>query len=429
MSIDYLPLFAGILLGIALGAAGVALLLMRRQQAERAAQARLQAERDSLHQQVQSQEAARTTQAQEVNRLTGEVHGLRATQQQLQAQLAERQEMLTQLEARFRHEFENLTRQLLETHGQRLQETNQAQLGQLLDPLRERLQQFEKRVEESYQAEARERFSLKRELERLSQLNADMTQEARNLTLALKGDNKAQGNWGELVLTRVLEASGLQAGREYTVQAKDLDLRDSEGRRLQPDVIIHLPEGKHLIVDAKVSLVAYERLVAADTPEATAQALQQHLESLRTHIRQLSDKHYPGLSGLQSPDFVLMFLPVEPAFQAALQAQQDLFAYAWSRRIVLVSPTTLLATLKTVASVWKLEQQNRHAEEIARQGAELYDKFAGFVEEIEKIGTHLRRAQQSQEDALRKLRDGRGSLTSRVERLRSLGIDPKKRLE
>ncbi|RMG54869.1 MAG: DNA recombination protein RmuC [Bacteroidetes bacterium] len=417
------------MLGIALGAAGVSLWLMRRQQAQQTAMARLEAERDQLQQQLSARETSLSTQAAELARLTGELSRLQAEAAHLQTELDSRGATLTQLETRFRDQFENLTRQLLDQHSQKLNEANQNQLGQLLNPLRDRLQQFEKRVEDSYQAEARERHSLKHEVERLARLNASMAEEARNLTLALKGDNKAQGNWGELVLTRVLEASGLQEGREYTLQGKDLQLHNADGRRQQPDVIIHLPEGKHLIIDAKVSLIAYERLVAAETPEQTSQALQQHLDSVRAHIRQLSDKHYAGLSGLQSPDFVLLFMPVEPAFQAALQAQQDLFSFAWTRKIVLVSPTTLLATLKTVASVWKLEQQNQNAEKIAQAGADLYDKFVAFIDDLKKVGTHLERAQRSQEDALRKLRDGRGSLTRRAEQLRSLGINPKKELD
>ncbi len=255
-----------------------------------------------------------------------------------------------------------------------------------------------------------------------------MGEEARSLTNALKGESKTQGNWGEMVLSRILESSGLRAGEEYLTQATGLNLRDDEGRLRQPDVIINMPENKHLLIDAKVSLLAYERLSASEDETQRRVALQEHLLSVRRHVQQLSDKHYAQLSGLNSPEFVLMFLPIEPAFHAAIQGDSELFSYAWDRKIVLVSPTTLLATLRTVASVWKMERRNQNAEEIARQGGALYDKLVGFVEEIELVGTHLDRAMKSQQQAMNRLKDGRGSLTRRAEMLRELGIRNKKDL-
>ncbi len=335
----------------------------------------------------------------------------------------------SKLEDRMKTEFSQLAQQVLDQNRNQLIEQSQQSIGGLLEPLRERLSDFSKKVEDSYQQEARERFHLQKEIQQLVQLNQHMSEEARNLTRALKGDSKMQGNWGELVLTRVLESSGLREGEEFIVQGKDLSLRNEEGRRLQPDVIIKLPDNKHLIVDAKVSLTAYERYVEADEALAKQTALKQHLHSINQHVQQLSDKHYSTLSGLNSPDFVLLFMPIEPAFSLAVQHQPNLFAQAWERKIVLVSPTTLLATLKTVASIWKLEQQNANAQEIALRGGALYDKFVSFVEELDKVGQQIDRTQRSYQGAMLKLRDGNGNLIRRAEQLRDLGVKHKKRLK
>ncbi|MDX2249106.1 MAG: DNA recombination protein RmuC [Bacteroidia bacterium] len=342
----------------------------------------------------------------------------------LQATLEARENAVGQL----RTEFENLAGRVLEASSQRLSQDNQTTLNHLLQPLKEKITDFEKKVENTYQQEARERFSLQKEVEKLVTLNMQMSHEAQNLTKALRGDSKMQGNWGELVLARVLESSGLREGEEFIVQGKDLQLTSTDGKRLQPDVIIHLPDDKHIIIDAKVTLTAWDRFVSEEDPSRKAIALKQHLESVSTHIHQLSTKHYPAIEGLQSPDFVLMFMPVEPAFALALQHRHDLFAFAWDRKIVLVSPTTLLATLKTVASIWKLEHQNKNAQEIARQGGALYDKFVGFTEEMQKLGKSIERTSQTYSDAMNKLTSGHGNLASRAEKLRELGAKTAKKL-
>lgn len=358
-----------------------------------------------------------------------ELHDKLARLETTKAQLEQSVLQGSKLEDRMKTEFSQLAQQVLDQNRSQLIEQSQQSLGGLLEPLRERLTDFSKKVEDSYQQEARERFHLQKEIQQLVQLNQQMGEEARNLTRALKGDSKTQGNWGELVLTRVLESSGLREGEEFIVQGKDLSLRNEEGRRLQPDVIIKLPDDKHLIVDAKVSLTAYERFIEQDDPKAKQAALKAHLHSIHQHIQQLSDKHYSTLSGLNSPDFVLMFMPIEPAFSLAVQHQSDLFAHAWERKIVLVSPTTLLATLKTVASIWKLEQQNTNAQEIALRGGALYDKFVSFVEELDKVGVQIDRTQRTYQGAMLKLRDGNGNLIRRAEQLRDLGVKHKKRLK
>ncbi|MEZ4828090.1 MAG: DNA recombination protein RmuC [Bacteroidia bacterium] len=342
--------------------------------------------------------------------------------------------MKAQMEARdstsvqFRAEFENLAGKVLEASTRRLSEDNQTSLSHLLQPLREKITDFERKVETTYQQEARERFSLQKEIEKLTTLNSQIGIEARNLTKALQGDSKVQGNWGELVLARVLESSGLREGEEFIVQGKDIQLSSPDGKRLQPDVIIQLPDDKHLIIDAKVSLTAWDRFVGEEDSSRKSLALKQHLESVQSHIQQLSNKHYPGIEGLKAPDFVLMFMPVEPAFAQAIQSRQELFSIAWEKKIVLVSPTTLLATLKTVASIWKLEHQNKNAQEIARQGGALYDKFVGFVEEMQKLGKSIDKASQTYSEAMNKLVSGHGNLASRAEKLRELGARTAKKL-
>lgn len=328
----------------------------------------------------------------------------------------------------FRAEFENLAGKVLEASTQRLSNDNQTSLNHLLQPLKEKISDFEKKVENTYQQEARERFSLQKEIEKLALLNTQMGTEARNLTKALQGDSKVQGNWGELVLARVLESSGLREGEEFIVQGKDIQLSSADGKRLQPDVIIQLPDDKHIIIDAKVSLTAWDRFVGEEDVTRRAIALKQHLESVSNHIHQLSSKHYPAIQGLTAPDFVLMFMPVEPAFAQAIQNRQDLFSYAWEKKIVLVSPTTLLATLKTVASIWKLEHQNKNAQEIARQGGALYDKFVGFVEDMQKLGKTIDRTAQTYTEAMSKLTSGHGNLATRAEKLKELGAKTAKKL-
>ncbi|MEM7374709.1 MAG: DNA recombination protein RmuC [Bacteroidota bacterium] len=347
----------------------------------------------------------------------------------IQQQLTEVQSNQAQQRDQLQADFAQLAAKVLTQNSQQLSIKHEDTLRHVLTPLKERIEAFEKRVADSYQQEARERFSLQQEIKKLTELNVQMGEEARNLTQALKGDSKMQGNWGEMVLARVLENSGLREGEEFLLQSKGLLLEDTAGRRLQPDVIVQLPDGKHLIIDSKVSLTAYERFVSASDEQMQESALSNHLNSILTHIRQLSDKHYASLKGVNSPDFVLMFMPVEPAFSLALQRKHDLFTIAWEKRIVLVSPTTLLATLKTVASIWKFEHQNRHAQEIARQGGALYDKFVGFVDEVDNIGKHLQRADQAFIQAKNKLQLGKGSLTSRAERLKELGIKHSKELK
>jgi len=322
-------------------------------------------------------------------------------------------------------QFKNLANEILEEKSKRFAEQNQQNLDILLKPLQEKLTDFRKQVDETYQSEARERFALKQEVEKLAGLNLRMTDETRALTNALKGESKTQGDWGELVLETILENSGLRKGEEYLVQDTQTI---SDGSRLQPDVVIRLPESKHLVIDSKVSITAYTRYIQADDEAVKTAELNSHVLSVKQHIQGLSAKNYQDLYGVGSIDFVLMFIPIEPAFLAAMRHAPDIYQEALKKNIVIVCPSTLLATVRTVAHLWRQEHQNRNAQEIARQCASLYDKFVGFVEDLDKVGVRLEQAQISYTDAVGKLKTGRGNLIRTAENVKKLGVKPNKSL-
>ncbi len=322
-------------------------------------------------------------------------------------------------------QFLNVANQVLEDKSQRFTQQNQENLGAMLTPLQERIKDFEKQVATTYDNDSKDRLTLKLEMERLAKLNTQMSQDAVNLTQALKGSNKTQGVWGEMALENVLESSGLRKGEAYTVQAS---FSNDEGQQQRPDVVINLPGSKHLIVDAKVSLVAYERICSAPDDATRAAALKEHLLSLRTHVKGLSDKNYPGLKDLKTPDFVLLFIPIEPAFMLALAEDHSLVSDAYGRNVMIVSPSTLMATLRTISNIWQHEYQNRNAQAIAEQCSKLYDKFVGFVNDLEQVGRHLGQTQSAYEDAKKKLSTGGGNLVSQVGKLKALGVSPTKSL-
>ena len=322
-------------------------------------------------------------------------------------------------------QFKNLANEILEEKSKRFAEQNQQNLDILLKPLQEKLTDFRKQVDDTYQSEARERFALKQEVEKLAGLNLRMTDETRALTNALKGESKTQGDWGELVLETILENSGLRNGEEYLVQDTQTI---SDGSRLQPDVVIRLPESKHLVIDSKVSITAYTRYIQADDEAIKTAELNSHVLSMKQHIQGLSAKNYQDLYGVGSIDFVLMFIPIEPAFLAAMRHAPEIYQEALKKNIVIVCPSTLLATVRTVAHLWRQEHQNRNAQEIARQCASLYDKFVGFVEDLDKVGQRLEQAQISYTDAVGKLKTGRGNLIRTAENVKKLGVKPNKSL-
>tara|TARA_R110000868_G_scaffold304437_6_gene565018 strand:+ start:1477 stop:2799 length:1323 start_codon:yes stop_codon:yes gene_type:complete len=361
----------------------------------------------------------------EKGNLDRQLAGLKAEYSSLQTKLSEQKEELAGMQDQLKVQFENLANKILEENTQKFTKQNKESLDQLLNPLGLKLEEFKKKVEDTYKEENRQRATLKEQIRQMGELNQKMSEDAKNLTKALKGDSKAQGNWGEVILERILERSGLTKGREYEVQQSSTT---EEGRRLQPDVVVHLPDEKFLIVDSKVSLTAYERFSSSDDETEAQSALKQHVTSIRGHVKGLSEKNYQHIHGDRSPDFVLLFIPIESAFGTALQADASLYYDAFDRNIVIVSPSTLLATLATIDSVWKQEYQNKNALEIAQRGGALYDKFVGFVESMEDIGQRIRQTQDSYDTALNRLSTGAGNLVGQADKLRKLGAKASKQL-
>ena len=351
--------------------------------------------------------------------LSTEVATLKETNKNLSERQAENEKMLIE-------KFENLANDILDRKSQKFTDQNEKNLGIILGPLKEKIEKFEAKVEKSNKDSLQWNTALKTQIESLAELNKQINIEAENLTKALKGETKTQGNWGEFILESILEKSGLVKDREYFVQES---MTSEEGRRFQPDVIVKLPEDKHVIIDAKVALVAYERFVNSDAEEDRESHLAQHVQAVRRHIKQLSEKEYQKLREQEGLDFVLLFIPIEPAFNLALQYDNEIFLEALDKNIVLVSPTTLIATLRTIASIWKNEYQSRNAIEIARQSGNLYDKFVGFTNDLLKVGRSMDSAKDTYEEAMNKLTAGKGNLISRVENIQKLGAKASKSLD
>lgn len=343
----------------------------------------------------------------------------------LEEKLESQKKELEELQKRFTTEFENIANKILKENSKEFSSSNQKNMNEILSPIKEKLISFEKKVEETYDKELRDKISLREEVKKLYDLNTKISDEANNLTKALKGDVKKQGNWGEVVLERILERSGLTKGQEYD---REVAMKNDDGQSIRPDVIIRLPEEKHIIVDSKVSLVAYERFVNASNDTEREAFQKEHITSFKAHIKGLAEKHYQSSDALNTPDFVLMFVPIESSFSVAVQADQELFGYAWDNKVVVVSPSTLLATLRTISSIWKQENQNKNVMEIARQGGALYDKFVGFVEDLIKLGKQMDGSQKLYQESMKKLYDGTGNLVGRAEKIRELGAKVKKKL-
>ena len=341
------------------------------------------------------------------------------------SQAKEKLAFLENAEEQLSNRFKTLASEILEEKSKKFTDQNKTNLNQLLEPLKIKITEFQGQVNEVYIQEGKDRSALSEQVKQLMALNNQLSEDAHNLTLALKGQAKVQGNWGELILERILEASGLRKGHEYEVQESH---SREDGSRVQPDVVIHLPENRHLIIDAKVSLTAYEVYAKTENDSESDAATKRHLESIRSHIKGLSEKNYQQLYGVKSLDFVLMFIPIEPAFMLAIAHDENLWLDSWNRNILLVSPSTLLFVVRTVAHLWRQEQQNHNAQEIARRGAELYDKLAGFVEDLDMLGKRLRQAQETYDGAYNKFTSGKGDVIRQAEMLKQLGVEPDKKL-
>lgn len=385
----------------------------------------LQAAKSNHDQLIEQKELALKEEREHASKLDRELAGLKAEYEALQEKLKEQKGELEQMQEQLKVQFENLANKILDEKSAKFTKQNRESLDQLLNPLGTKLEEFRKKVEETYNDENRQRATLKEQIRQMAELNQQMSEDTKNLTKALKGDSKAQGNWGEVVLASILEKSGLRKDEEYFTQQSETT---ADGRRLQPDVVVKLPDEKFLIVDSKVSLTAYERFVAADDKDEQEKQLKQHVLSIRAHVKGLSDKNYTQLFQDKTPDFVLLFIPVEPAFAAALQAEPELYNESFEKNIVIVSPSTLLATLFTINTIWKRDRQNKYALEIAERGGAMYDKFVGFVESMDDIGNRIRQTQDSYETAMKRLNSGSGNLVRQAEMLKELGAKATKSL-
>ncbi len=335
----------------------------------------------------------------------------------------EKIELLSNAKDDLKKEFKNLANQIFEDKTKKFDHAHKEQFEMLLKPFREQITNFSTQSKEQFHQELKERYLLKDELLRLGEMNAQLSQDALNLTNALKGDNKAQGNWGEIVLERILEESGLREGIEYETQAT---LKSTEGKTYRPDVVIHMPQERDIIIDSKVSLVAYEKFMSEDKADAKAVALKEHLISISGHIKGLSSKQYEKLEGVNSLDYVLLFMPIEGAFLLALEEDGEFFKRAYDSNILVVSPSTLLVTLRTIEHIWRTQRQQDHAKKIADEAESMYEKLVLFVDEMHKVGSHLQKAQDSYDTSMKRLKTGKGNIIKRAENMIELGLKPKK---
>lgn len=417
----------GLLLGLIIGA--IAMHLWSRGKGD-GTLALVQQEREADRRDLEQRLADKDRIAQELQREVVLLNGLVSTEKQRNEGLSEKLELqkgeLEAMQVRMTDQFKLIANDLLESKGRQLNEQQQEKLGTLLKPLHERIQEFEKQVRSAYEQEGRERFALKGEIEKLVQQNTKLSQDADNLTRALKGDSKTQGDWGEMILERMLESSGLVEGEEYTLQnSNTLD----DGSRLRPDAVVNLPGGKHIVIDAKVSLTHYERYAAATDDTERERLLKAHVESMRTHAKALGQKDYARLYGLGGLDFVLMFVPIEPAFLAAQRARGELVQEAIDQRVFIVSHSTLMASLRLFANIWKNERIARNHLEIADRAGALYEKFFNFTEDMKKVGKQLNGAQETYVEAMKKLSTGPGNLVRQTEMLKELGAKTNKSLD
>lgn len=376
-------------------------------------------QKEVLEQEVRSQREMLSSQEATLREIT-------ARWEESQSSAEEKQRLLISSEQRLTTQFENLAHRIFEQSGRKAEELNRQGLTHLLSPFREQLESFRRQVQEGFGQEARERHTLVHEIRQLQQLNLKMAEEAINLTNALKGDNKVQGNWGETVLARILESSGLREGHEFETQ---VSIRNETGGRYQPDVIVHLPHGRDVIVDAKMSLVAYEKYFSSNEDNERKHALNMHVNSIKSHIKGLSSKDYQKLSGVTSLDYVLMFIPIEPAYLVAIGHSPELLEEALKHNIMLVGPSTLLVALRTIAALWRYEYQSQNAQDIADRAAKMYDKLRLFVDDMQGLGNSIQKAQTGYLAAMKKLSEGRGNLISQAESFKTLGVEIKKTID
>ncbi|BDU23319.1 DNA recombination protein RmuC [Flavobacterium sp. GSB-24] len=437
---DYLPFLLAFVVALFVGIYLGKMLSGSKFQSEKAiSEERLNALNSQLQMQKEQFESEKNYFQKQLQLLNFEKENIRTEKDSLAIQLSkkevdfenlwerhkEQKNEINELQEKFTKEFENLANKILEEKSAKFTEQNSENMKNILLPLQDKIHVFEQKVDQTHKESIDYHAALRQQILGLSEMNAQMSKETLNLTKALKGDSKMQGNWGELVLERVLEKSGLEKGREYEVQQS---FTNSEGNRVFPDVVINLPDGKKMIVDSKVSLAAYEKWINEESELLKIDYLKEHVNSIRRHVEQLGSKNYHDLYQIESPDFVLLFIPMEPAFAIALNEDPALYTKAFDRNIVIVTPSTLLATLRTIDSMWSNQKQQENAFEIARQAGALYDKFEGFVSDLVRIGNKIKDTKTEYESAMNKLVDGKGNLITSVERLKKMGAKAKKSL-
>ena len=430
---DVLFLIIGIVLGVLIGWIGARLSFKNIQKDSLGIEMKLQEKqvllqvevekRSNLEYQLSELKNELNEQREKVVHINGELSAKNVSLENFKERLDNQTNEIANMQEKFSEQFKNLAITILEEKSKKFTEQNQNNINEVLKPLSEKLKDFERKVEDTYVKNVKDRTDLQAEVKKLYELNARISQDANNLTKALKGDVKKQGNWGEMVLERILENSGLEKGREYKTQES---FNREEGGRYQLDVIIYLPENKHIVVDAKVSLLAYENYVSAESTNDQSAFMKDHLRSIKAHIKELSDKQYYNLDGLNTPEYVLMFIPIEASFSVAVREDNALFNEAWENKIVIVSPSTLIATLMTISSIWNQENQTKNAVEIARQSGNLYDKFEGLLKDLQQLGKKIDDAQSYYRSTVSKLSEGKGNLISRVENLKILGAKASK---
>jgi len=426
MTLNQIPMiqneFLYLLLGIITG--GSALFLILRYQRHYSKEA-IEEKIQNLNEALEKKEQILREKESEIIELTRILSGKESDHRHLSEKLIEQKSDLEKIQEKFRNEFKNLANEILEEKTKKFTEQNTSRLSEILNPLNQKIKEFEKKVEETYEKEMQQRISLKEEVKKLAELNQAVSKEANNLANALKGDTKTQGNWGEVILENILERSGLVVNREYFVQPS---YPGESGKRLQPDVVVTYPGNRSVVIDSKVSLIAYERYVSSNDEKNRETALRDHLISIRNHIKELSEKNYPDIYQLQALDFVMMFLPIEPAYHLAMQQDPEFWNLAYEKRILIISPTNLIAALKMVESMWRQENQNKNVLEIARQSGSLYDKFEGLYNDLIDLGKRLDSTKGLYDSAMNKLSEGKGSLVSKVEKIKKLGAKTKKSL-
>ncbi len=416
---ELLYLFTGLVIGLVFG--WIIKLLISKSESGRLEERNKHLQEDNIE-----KESELNAEREKTFKLNSDLSSLQADYDNLQEKLAEQKGEIEELQEKFIKEFENLANKIFEEKSSKFTEQNKTQLKEILDPLKERISEFQNKVEETNKESIDRNAALRQQLSSLKEMNLQMSQDAQNLTNALKGEVKTMGNWGEMILERILEISGLEKNREYIIQES---VTTEDGKRLQPDVIVKLPDKKNIIIDSKVSLLAYEKYTSLDDEKEKQIVLKEHISSIRSHLKNLSSKGYQNLYQNESLDFVLMFIPIEGAFALALQNDNSLYNYAFGEmNIIIVSPTTLLATLRTIENIWKQEYQSRNVIEIAKQSGALYDKFVGFVDDLIDIGNRMDQAKNSYEGAMKKLSEGTGNLVNRAERIKKLGAKTSKSL-